>query len=192
MIASVRGIILSHTQDTLVVEVGGVGLLVQVPATVFDGSVGIGRTIHLHTYLAVREDALTLYGFPSEEERKLFETLIGVPGVGPKMALSVLSHLSTDMFRSALASEDPALLSRVPGVGKKTAEKMIVFLKDKLTGGLPVSQLVGVTALDTELIAALTALGYSLVESQAAIQSIPKDTPADIEQRLLIALRYFS
>ena len=131
MISSLRGTVLSITPDVLVVEVGGVGFKVLVPASVAEAAEGVGRTVSLHTHLAVREDALTLYGFGSEEQRALFELLLGVNGVGPRVALAVISTLSPDVLRRAVAHEQPEVFNRVPGVGKKTAEKIVFHLKDR-------------------------------------------------------------
>src|SRR5258708_27333859 len=132
MIASLRGTVLHIEQPGfLVVEVGGVGFKVFVPASVFDGLDGVGRGIFLHTYLIVREDALTLYGFSSEEQRALFELLLTVQGVGPRLAFSVLSTLSLDVLRQAGAQDHAAAIARRPGVGGKTAEKLAFPLQCK-------------------------------------------------------------
>jgi Holliday junction DNA helicase RuvA len=193
MISSLRGTVLHIGPDSLIVEVSGVGYKVFVPATVFDSLDGVGRNIFLHTYLIVREDGFTLHGFSSEEQRALFELLLTVQGVGPKLALSVLSTLSLDVLRRAVAQDQAEVLDRVPGVGRKTAEKIVFTLKDKL--GVEAVTLGGVAMvsdLDTEVIAALTALGYSVVEAQAAVQSIPKGEGRDVEARIRLALQYFA
>jgi Holliday junction DNA helicase RuvA len=146
----------------------------------------------LHTYLVVRQDALTLFGFESREEREFFMLLLEVNGIGPRLALSVLSVLSPDAIRRAVFHEQAEVFSRVPGVGKKTAQKILLQLQDRLPAdsGLMVGSTL--TDLDTEILAALTSLGYSVVEAQAALQSIPRDTPQDLEVRLRQALQYFS
>ena len=195
MIASLRGTALHIHQaqpSFLVVEVGGVGYKVVVPASVFDELDGVGRGVFLHTYLIVREDALTLYGFSSEDQRALFELLLTVQGVGPRLALAVLSSLSIDVLRRAVAQEQAEVLDRVPGVGRKTAEKIVFALKDKLGAGAGLAALELVSDLDTEVVGALTALGYSIVEAQAALQSIPKGQGQDVEDRIRLALQYFS
>ena len=192
MISSLRGLIQQTSPDSLVIDVGGVGLKVFVPTSVFEHVDGVGKMVFLHTHLIVREDALTLYGFASEEQRSLFETLLGVQGVGPKLALAVLSFVSPDNLRRAVGQEQPELLDRVPGVGKKTAEKIVFHLKDKFGPGLPLGATAPITDLDTDVLGALTALGYSVVESQAALQSIPKDAPKDVEERVRLALQYFA
>src|SRR5574341_1118912 len=192
MISSLRGLIQHIDNDFLLVEVGGVGIKVFVPSSVFEHVDGVGRMIFLHTHLIVREDALTLYGFATEDQRALFETLLGVQGVGPKLALAVLSYVSPDNLRRAVGQEQPEVLDRVPGVGKKTAEKIVFHLKDKFGPGLPLGATVPITDLDTDVLSALTTLGYSVVESQAALQSIPRDAPKDVEERVRLALQYFA
>jgi Holliday junction DNA helicase RuvA len=191
MIDIVSGQVASVDRTSLVVMVGGVGLRINVPRTVFDTVHGPGHAVTLYTHLAVREDALTLYGFITEEDRTIFETLIGVSGVGPKLALSILSSLSIDHLRAAVGREEPEILTRVPGIGKKTAEKIIFELKGKLGVGMMPGMSI-LSDADTEVIAALTGMGFSVVEAQSAIQSIPRDTPKDVESRILAALQYFS
>ncbi len=193
MISSLHGIILQITPpDVVILEVGGVGFRVLVPTSVLDELEGVGRSTFLHTYLIVREDALTLYGFSSEEQRGLFELLLTVQGVGPRLALAVLSALSLDVLRRAVAQEQPEVLERVRGVGRKTAEKIVFALKDKLRAYGLEKTLGPVSEGDTEVLAALTTLGYSLVEAQAALQSIPKGEGTNTEDRLRLALRYFA
>jgi holliday junction DNA helicase RuvA len=189
MISSLRGLVLQTSTDSLVIEVGGVGLKVSVPASVFE-NIEVGNVAFLYTHLVVREDALILYGFASEEQRTLFETLISVQGIGPKSALSILSSVSPDNLRRAVTQEQPELLDRIPGVGKKTAEKIVFSLKDKFGPSVPGAG-GHLTDIDTEVLSALTALGYSVVESQGALQSIPKTAPKEIEERVRIALQYF-
>src|SRR5688572_17623083 len=163
MISSLRGTVLQINPDSLVVEVGGVGLKVQVPSSVFEELDGVGRNIFLHTHLIVREDALALYGFSTEEQRALFELLLTVQGVGPRLALAVLSSLSLDVLRRAVAQEQVEVLDRVPGVGRRTAEKIAFTLKDKLGAEFTLGGLTHVSDVDTEVMSALTALGYSIV-----------------------------
>jgi holliday junction DNA helicase RuvA len=190
MIASVEGEILGLGESGLVVGVAGVGLLISVPAPI-RASARIGEKVFLHTHLIVREDLLALYGFETEIEREFFVMLLGVNGVGPRIALSVLSILSIDAIRRAVLSEQSEVFSRVPGVGKKNAQKILLHLQGKIkSDGLDVS--IGFTDGDESVLEALTALGYSVVEAQAAIQAIPKDTPSDVEERLRQALRFFS
>jgi len=190
MIATLRGEI-SQIEDTaLIVEVGGMGLRVFVPAPL-RASAKAGEMIFLFTHFVVREDAFLLYGFESQSDRELFHILLGVDGVGPKVALSVLSTMTLDAIQRAVFGDEPDVLSRVPGVGKKTAQKMALHLKDKLKPVDSLSRLAAISDTDAEVIAALTALGYSVVEAQAALQFIPKDAPDDTGERLRLALGYF-
>ena len=191
MIASISGKVAQIDEEGLVVEVGGVGLHVQVPAPLRDG-LRRGETITLYTHLIVRQDSLALYGFDTAEGRELFTMLIGVNGVGPRLGLAMLSSLNTDAIRRAVFSEQAEIFNRVPGVGKKTAEKILFFLKDKITTVEGLEQIAAASEVDTEVVDALTALGYSVIEAQAALQSIPKDAPDDVETRLRLALQYFS
>lgn len=191
MIASLVGEVLDKNSDNIVIEIGGVGLQVYIPAPLCD-HLRPGEQVFLYTYLVVREDALTLYGFETKEGRQLFSLLLGVNGVGPRLALAVLSTLNPEAIRRAVFHEQEELFSRVPGVGKRTAQKILMHLQDRLpmeAGLQPVTMSV---ETDGDLLAALTSLGYSVVEAQAAIQSISRDAPQDEETRLRLALQYFT
>lgn len=194
MIRLLRGAVRGRGKDYLLIELGGagggMGFKVHVPDTMrLEAQPNDALT--LHTYLQVREDALTLFGFASEEELELFELLLSVNGVGPKVALSTLSTLSPDALRLALANEEPAVIARVPGIGKRTAEKIVLELKDKV--GPPAGTLETLAQsmnTDGEVIEALIALGYSVVEAQRAIQALPDDVEG-VEERLRLALGQF-
>ncbi|MCC6298071.1 MAG: Holliday junction branch migration protein RuvA [Anaerolineales bacterium] len=190
MISTLRGEIAQIEENSLIIEVGGVGLRVFVPAPLRMRA-KTGEAAFLFTHLIVREDALTLYGFESQADRDLFNMLLGVDGVGPKVALSVLSTMTLDSIQRAIFADEAELLGRVPGVGKKTAQKIALHLKDKLKPLDGLKQVAQLSDADAEVLAALTALGYSVVEAQSAIQSIPKDASKDAEERLRIALQYF-
>jgi holliday junction DNA helicase RuvA len=190
MIATLRGEISQIEENAIVLEVGGVGLRVFVPAPLRT-RLRTGESLLLYTHLVVREDALILYGFESQADRELFNTLLGVDGVGPKAALSVLSTMTLDAVQRAVFADEADVLSRVPGIGKKTAQKIAIHLKDKLKPVDALARVASMTDTDGEVLAALTALGYSVIEAQTAIQSIPKDTPDDVEERLRVALGYF-
>jgi Holliday junction DNA helicase RuvA len=190
MISTLRGEIAQIEDTSFIVEVGGVGLRVFVPAPL-RARAKTGETAYLFTHLVVREDALTLYGFESQADRDLFNMLLGVDGVGPKVALSVLSTMTLDAIQRAIFADEAELLNRVPGVGKKTAQKIALHLKDKLKPLDGLKQVAQMSDADSEVLAALTALGYSVVEAQSAIQSIPKDASGDPEERLRLALQYF-
>lgn len=185
MIAQLVGKV-AHIEDGLVVlDVGGVGFAVNIPATM---TVRVGDIVTLYTYLQVRENELALYGFGDAEGKQLFELLLGVSGVGPKAALSVMSTLSPDTLRLAILNGQPEVLSRAPGVGKKTGEAIVLHLKDKLKryGVVPVE----VSQDDADVIAALTALGFSIVESQRALQQLPHDRDITIDEKIRLALTY--
>jgi len=191
MIATLRGKIIQIEENALVVEVGGIGLRVFAPAPL-RGRMKAGEGVSLFTHLVVREDALSLYGFESQAERDLFQLLLAVDGVGPKVSLAVLSTLSIEAVQQAVAAEQSEVLARVPGVGKKTAQKIVLHLQDRLQAPDTLSKLAALSDQDGEVLEALTALGYSVVEAQTAIQSLPKDAPEDVGQRLTLALQYFS
>ena len=190
MIATLRGEVSQIEENAIIVEIGGVGLRVFVPAPLRT-RLKSGDGLLLYTHLVVREDALTLYGFESQVDRELFNVLLGVDGVGPKVALSVLSSMTLDAIQRAVFAEEADVLSRVPGVGKKTAQKMALHLKDKLKPTDALARVAAMSDTDSEVLAALTALGYSVVEAQAAIQSLGKEAPQDTEERLRLALQYF-
>jgi len=190
MIATLRGEITQIEENALIVDVGGVGMRVFVPGPLH-GQKKVGETVFIYTYLVVRENELTLYGFESQSDRELFTLLLGVPGVGPKVALSVLSTMNIETVQRAVFSDEPELLSRVPGVGKKSAEKIALHLKDRLKPAGVLATVASMSDADSEVLEALIALGYSVVEAQAAIQSLPKDAAEDTEERLRLALGYF-
>lgn len=190
MIASVSGTILKIGSDHLVVDVHGLGLRVFVPRTVLENVGSIGRGITLHTHFVIRENEMALYGFKQEDELALFEVLLTVNGVGPKVGLAILSTLSPDLLKTAIMREDSGVLQRVPGIGKKTAERMMFQLRDKLDfSGPSAANIPLVTDTDAEVIDFLTALGFSIVEAQAALQKIPR-TVQSVEERVQLALQY--
>jgi|UniRef100_A0A7C4PSP0 Holliday junction DNA helicase RuvA len=190
MIASIEGEIIGLGENSIVVRTGGMGFQVAVPTGLRAGC-RIGESISLFTHLVVREDLLALYGFATEAERDFFILLLGVNGIGPRIALSILSILSVDAIRRAVLSEQADLFSRVPGVGKKNAQKILLHLQGKIKGE-GVELATGISSADEAVLEALTSLGYSVVEAQMALQSIPRDTPEDVEERLRQALRYFN
>ena len=182
MIATVRGTVIARGADHVVVDVKGVGYKVFVPRH------PTADDVMLHTHQVVREDGQFLYGFESREELALFEMLIGVSGVGPKAALAILSVARPAEVAGAIASGDAAALARAPGVGKKTAERLIVDLRGKIDRiGPPVSVASILRADDAQ--AALVALGYTASEAAAALRSAPQEGRASTEERVAAALR---
>ena len=191
MISSVHGSISGVYDDFLIVEVGGIGVKINATKATCKQA-KTGERIFLYTHLVVREDLLALYGFESTEERDLYSMLLGVSGIGPKTAMSILSTLNPDSIRRAIFENQVDVFSRVPGIGKKSAAKILLQLQgkipsDALQQGAQVSG-----DVDTRVFEALTSLGYSVVEAQSALQSIPKETSCEIEERLKQALKYFS
>lgn len=190
MIASLEGIVTEILDDSLVINVGGLGFKVFVPASIVIKS-ELHKRIALFTHLVVREDSLTLFGFESIEDRDLYHLVLSVSGVGPKTALAVISNVSTDKLKKAVINNSPDLLGGITGVGKKTAQSIVLNLQGKIKGERTFVGSGNVT-LDSDVIGALTSLGYSIVEAQAALQMIPKETPEDLETRVKLALKYFS
>lgn len=191
MIATVSGEISQVLENQTVVNVGGIGLLVNLTSATCQ-SCRPGQKRAFHTYLVVREDNLALFGFETIEERDLFIHLIGVAGIGPKTGLAALSTLTPDAVRRAITNDQPEIFTRVPGVGKKTAQKIILDLQGKIQPLEPLEAAARMDEVDTEVMEALTALGYSIVEAQAALQSLGRDADSDAETRLRKALQYFS
>lgn len=191
MIVRLSGTVWSTREDHVVVRVGGIGLHIHVPSGVLAQLDGVGQPVELFTHLHVRENELALYGFLTEEELTLFRLLLSISGVGPKVALALLGTVSPEALRQAVVQEEPGLLSRVPGIGPKTARAIIFHLKDKLIPiGAEATPLL--SDADAEVIAALTGLGFSLVEAQAALQSMPQGGDLPIEERVRQALAYFA
>lgn len=191
MISRLIGTVVALKPDRIVVQIGGVGMTVYVPTSVLQAVDGVGQPVELVTHLHVRENELALYGFLTEEELALFELLLGVSGIGPKVALAILSTLSPDMLRQAVARDEPGVLTRVPGVGPKTARAILFHLRDRLAG-LEAQAVPLLTDQDAEVIGALTGLGFSLVEAQTALQNIPRDPDLPLEERIRLALAYLA
>jgi len=192
VLASLSGKVAATGEDFVVIKAGGVGFYVSVPQTVLDSLPGPGMELTVHTHLHVRENDLALYGFGSREDLALFRLLLGVSGIGPKVALSLLSFLPRDRLQAAIAQEDVAMLARVPGIGPKTAKKLVFDLKDKIAAEImPGEPQPVLTEADADLIAALTSLGYSVSEAQEAIRSLPREALA-LEERVRLALAYFT
>lgn len=191
MIVSVEGTLESRLPEGAVIRVGGVSLLVQTPISTL-GKLGTeGSVVRLHTHLHVREDVLALFGFSSHDELKTFELLIGVSGVGPKLALGILSNLSPDALRGAIASGNVDLLTHVPGIGKRTAGRLVVELRGKM-GPASAEGPVLPTAESSELVGALSNLGYTPAQIQVALRTLPADASLSLEDRIILALRYLA
>ncbi|OGI45739.1 MAG: Holliday junction DNA helicase RuvA [Candidatus Muproteobacteria bacterium RIFCSPHIGHO2_01_FULL_65_16] len=170
MIGRLRGILARKEPPALLVDVGGVGYELEAPMTTFYDLPAVGETVTLYTHLVVREDAHLLYGFAREAQRRLFRDLLKVNGVGPRVALAVLSGLADEEFVRAVNQEDVARLTQVPGIGRKTAERLIMEMRDKLPEAAP-----GPAAADpvSEAVSALIALGYKPNEASRAVRAVP-------------------
>jgi len=191
MISSLRGRIAAKGDSYFVVDVGGVGFKVFVASSSLDRFGGVGQEISLFTHMHVRENELALYGFAGPEELQLFELLLGVSGIGPKVGLKIVSILSAETLRAAIATGDAAMLTRIPGIGKKIAERVMMDLKDKLGVSLEFVSYPALTNADAEVISALTSLGYSVTEAQAALRSLPQGD-LQLEDKVRLALQYFA
>ncbi len=192
MISSIRGILQKTTTESIVVEVGGVGFKVFVPTSTLSMLGNIGDSVSLVTHLHIREDNLSLYGFATEDELSTFELLINVSGIGPKVGLSILSASSIDSLRLAIATGNVETLKRIPGIGAKTAGRIILDLKGKIDATSITPREAGSAIGDADVFGALLNLGYSPAEAQEAIQSLPPDGSSNLEERIVAALRYFS
>jgi Holliday junction DNA helicase RuvA len=195
VIAHLDGTVAAVLADGIVIDVAGVGYRLHMPASSVASLPGAGKRARVHTALVVREDSMTLFGFASAEQRELFDVLIGVNGVGPKGALAVLSVYQPDAFRKALATEDVAALMLIPGVGKKTAARMILELREKLA--LPELEVVpggasGARGTLSEVRGALLSLEYSPAEAREALDRVRENSDVEgkpVEEVLKLALK---
>jgi Holliday junction DNA helicase RuvA len=191
MIASLRGTIESLAADRAVISVGGVGFQVFMPVSTLLTIGGLGEEVRVHVHTHVREDAILLYGFATEEDLKLFEMLLNVSGVGPKVALSMLSSMSVEQLVSAIAAGSEDLLTSVPGIGKKLAGRLILELKDKIKAGWTGARVLPIGEGDGDVLAALLGLGYSASEASRAVASIPHGKKLTLEEKVKVALGFF-
>lgn len=192
MIASLSGTLESIGTDRAVINVGGVGFAVLMPTTALSALGVPGKEVKVFTHLQVREDALTLFGFATQEELWTFETLLGVSGLGPKLALAMLSTLSPEQISTAIATGSAEMLDMIPGIGKKVASRIILELKEKIGAGWLASAAEPTAEPNTDVLQTLTALGYSPAEAVKAVASLPADGGLDLEERIKLALQYFN
>jgi holliday junction DNA helicase RuvA len=173
MIAHLRGRLLSKEPNRAVVEAGGVGYDVMISIPTFTGLPNPGSEVALHIHTHVREDALALFGFLTPQEKQLFEKLISVSGIGPKLGITVLSGMSTEFLVAAIRGNDVAQLTRIPGIGKKTAERMVLELRDKLQA-LPAAHVAAASPVEEDVLSALVNLGYQQALAEKAISVAQK------------------
>ena len=191
MIASLKGKLETMGADFTVIDVNGIGFKVFMPTSTLSTLGRKGEEVELHTHLYLREDVATLYGFAAPEELGLFQTLISVSRLGPKLALSMLSAMSAEKLAMTIATGNADLLAEIPGVGKKTAHRIILELKEKIGAvwTVPPPELAEENA---EVLAALTALGYSVREATRAIATLPLDPDLTLEEKIKLALGFFA
>lgn len=190
MISFLDGVLIAKSPTEIVVDVNGVGYTVFIPLSTFQKLNGVNQRVRVFTYLHVREDAMQLYGFASEEERGLFRLLISVSGIGPKIAQGVLSGMDAAELRQAILAGNIAALTSIQGVGKKTAERIVVELKDKM-GKVEEVPSIHQTNLYSEALSALISLGYTRQSAESALRSVlrqSKDLP--LEELIKQALRH--
>ena len=191
MIASLHGKLESLGGDWAVIDVGGIGFLVYMPTSTLSMLGTIGEEVKLHTHLHLREDSATLYGFASAEELGLFQTLIGVSGLGPRLALAMLSAMNVEQLCMAIATGSTDLLTMVPGIGKKMAERLILELKEKIGAGWIMAPEAQIARENTDVLAALTSLGYSVAEASRAVATLPPSSELTLDEKIKLALQYF-
>ena len=175
MIGRITGTLVEKSFPQIVVSCGGVGYEIDVPMSTFYPLPRTGEEVTLLTHLVVREDAHLLYGFITAGERAAFRQLLKISGVGPKVALSVLSGMSVDDLSAAIAAEDAGRLTKIPGIGKKTAERLVLELRDKLPKTVTAVRAEGASATGNDVVGALLALGYNEREAAAAVKQVPAD-----------------
>lgn len=200
MISYIRGELAAIEPEKVIVDVNGVGYGIYIPAQAMNRLPSIGSEVKLHTYLNVKEDAMQLFGFLTRDDLEVFKLVIGVSGIGPKGGLNILSQLSPNDLRFAVVSNDVKAIQAAPGIGKKTAEKLIIELKDKLKleDVLEQESIAGEQAKTTDLVGevqaeavqALVALGYGSTESLQAVKKVPIEENTGVEEVLKQALKY--
>ena len=202
MIAFVRGTAVDMTENSVIVEAGGIGYEIYMTGTDLS-QIHMGEEVKIHTYFNVREDAMQLYGFRSKDDLQMFKLLLGVNGVGPKAAVGVLAGITADELRFAILSDDVKTLSKAPGIGKKTAQKLILELKDKMKledafelklaheQEKAVAGLGEISGGRQEAVEALVALGYSSTDALRAVRKVTDVAPDDVEGLLKAALKNF-
>lgn len=184
MISLLRGTLFQRATDSIILDVNGVGYRVRVPTTTLSSLGDLGTPAELYTHLHVREDDLSLFGFATQDELDLFEMLLSVSGIGPKVALGILSSAPPNEIRAAIAQGNLEILSGIKGIGKKTAQRLVLELKGKIELGEEISEL---SPLDGEVAATLINLGYSAAEAQRAARAAPGVT---LEDKLRAVLQY--
>jgi len=201
MIGYIKGIVADVAEDSILLENNGIGWRIFMPQSMIGSGAMEGREVKVYTYMSVREDAMQLFGFLTKDDLNVFKQILNVSGIGPKGALAILSHLPSDDLRFAVLSDDAAAIAKAPGIGKKTAQKLILELKDKFSleeafekklanseNASPAAA--GAKDAETDAVQALVALGYSGTEALQAVKKVGADDSMDSEQILKAALKY--
>jgi len=191
MIASLHGKVDTLGSDWAIINVNGVGFQVFMPTSTLSAIGVVGKEVQLYTHLHLREDNVALYGFASMEELSLFHLLIGVSGLGPRLALAMLSGMSVEHLVTAIATGSVELLTVVPGIGKKVATRIILELKEKIGAGWITTPATQLARENTDVLAALTTLGYSASEAAKAVATLPPASDLSLEEKVKLALQYF-
>jgi len=178
--------------DGVVLNVGGIGFQVYLRTSTLSSLGNIGEEVSLHTHFHLREDNVTLYGFASADELRLFQTLLGVKGLGPRLALAMLSAMRLEQLTMAVATGSTDLLTSIPGIGKKVADRLVLELKDKVAAGWVTTPAAQLAEEDTDVLAALVSLGYSASEASRAVASLPVSSGWSLEEKIKQALGYFA
>lgn len=200
MIGYIRGILEEADEQSVIIDNHGIGYRIFVPSSAFSGALPIGKEVKIYTYLSVKEDAMQLYGFLTRDDLRMFRMLLGVNGIGPKAGLGILSALTADELRFAVLADDAASIAKAPGIGKKTAQKLILELKDKLNLEDAFEQKLAnqaakdISAADAgsqvqEAVQALTALGYPGTEALRAVKKVEGAESMTVEEILKAALK---
>jgi Holliday junction DNA helicase RuvA len=192
LIAALKGTLQALDGDGAVIDVNGIGFRVHMPTSTIATLGAAGDQVELHTHLHLREDNITLYGFATAEELGLFQTLLSASGLGPKLALAMLSAMSVEKLAMAIASGSADLLAQVPGLGKKTANRIILELKEKIAAGWLTTPPPEFAPENADVLAALTSLGYSVREASQAVATLPPDQKLTLEEKIKLALGYFT
>ncbi len=192
MIASLNGKLQQLGGEWAIIDVGGIGFQVYMPTSTLSTLGSIGTEVRLFTHLHLREDNATLYGFASADELRLFQSLISISGLGPKLALALLSAMNVEKLTMAIATASTDILCQVSGIGKKVAGRLILELKGKLGVDWLKTPAAQLAQENTEVLAALTSLGYSVAEATRAIATLPAESAdLSLEEKVRLALQYF-
>jgi Holliday junction DNA helicase RuvA len=193
LIASLNGTVLTKRPEGVIIDVNGVGYRLSIPLCSLSEIPEPGETVFMHTYTHVREDALQLFGFLNEQDREVFTTLIGISGIGPKLGLAILSGMPSERFVEAVQNEDVTMLTTIPGLGKKTASRLVLELKGKLPSLDPDQTSASVASQEeSDAISALVNLGYKKQFSEKAVETAVRDGAVRIEDIIMEALKNLS